>query len=139
MIKWKGTRPKYTTVEEVQERIDNYFKECSKNDIYPTVTGLCYEMDIKRETLLRYKNLENSDELKHIEDKEVRKGISDSIKKAYQYIENGYEDKLVNGKTQAIGTIFALKNNFKWVDKQEIEQTNKTITVGLDDDDLDEE
>lgn len=134
MIKWKGTRPKYKTVEEVQERIDSYFKECMENESYPTVTGLCYEMDINRETMLRYKNLEDSEELKHIEDKEVRKGISNSIKKAYEYIQNGYEDKLINGKTQAIGTIFALKNNFKWVDKQEVEQTTKTINVELEDD-----
>ena len=31
MIKWKGVRPKYKTVEEVQERIDSYFKECMEN------------------------------------------------------------------------------------------------------------
>ena len=133
MIKWKGVRPKYKTVEEVQERIDSYFKECMENGSYPTVTGLCYEMDINRETILRYKNLEDSEELKYIQDKEVRKGISHSIKKAYEYIQNGYEDKLINGKTQAIGTIFALKNNFKWVDKQEVEQTTKTINVDLED------
>lgn len=134
MIKWKGgALPKYKTVAEVQKRIDDYFAECAEQEIYPSVSGLAYEMNICRDTLTRYRDLEDSDELKHIDDVEVRKGISDSIKKAYKYIEGAYEDKLINGKTQAIGTIFALKNNFKWVDKQEIEQTNKTITVDLED------
>lgn len=133
MIKWKGAkRPKYYTVEQVDERIEAYFKECADEDIYPTVSGLAYEMDICRDTLLRYKKLDESEELSYISDVEVRKKISNSIKRAYKFIEEGYEDKLVNGKTQAIGTIFALKNNFRWVDKTETVVEQKTISIGFD-------
>ena len=133
MIKWKGPRPKYTTVEEVQERINAYFKECEEQEMYPTVSGLAYEMGIERQTLVRYKRLEDSEDLKYISDPAVRKAISSSIKEAYKHIQNGYEQKLINSKTQVIGTVFALKNNFNWVDKQEVEQTTKTISVSLED------
>ena len=133
MIKWKGVRPKYTTVEEVKERIDTYFKECEEEGNYPTVSGLACEMGMARQTLARYKDILESDDLKHIDDVSVRKAISTTIKEAYDHIQNGYEEKLVNGKTQSIGVIFALKNNFGWVDRQETVVENKTISVSLED------
>ena len=82
---------------------------------------------------VRYKEaVDNGEVLKSL-DEGAKRDISDSVKRAYEYIQNGYEDKLVNGKTSPIGTIFALKNNFKWVDKQEVVQTNKEIKVELED------
>lgn len=133
MIRYRGPAPKYTTVEQVEKEIQGYFAECEKAESYPTVSGLAYWLGITRETLIRYRDAVNNGEvLKHLEDT-VKAGIADSVKRAYEYIQNGYEDKLINGKTSPIGTIFALKNNFKWVDKQEIEQTNKTVSVELED------
>ncbi|CAI3207801.1 hypothetical protein CNEO2_2550001 [Clostridium neonatale] len=40
---------------------------------------------------------------------------------------------MVNGKTNVIASIFTLKNNYGWVDKQEVVNTNKDITVTLED------
>ena len=133
MIKYRGPAPKYTSGEQVEKEIQGYFEECSKTDSYPTVSGLAYWLGISRETIVRYKEaVDNGEVLKSL-DEGAKRGISDSIKRAYEYIQNGYEDKLVNGKTSPIGTIFALKNNFKWVDKQEVVQTNKEIKVELED------
>ena len=57
----------------------------------------------------------------------------DTIKGAKRFIESCLEDKLINGNTTPIGLIFALKNNYGWVDKQEIKQTTETINVTVDD------
>ena len=133
MLTSRGATPKYTNVEQVDREIQGYFAECEKTESYPTVSGLAYWLGISRETLIRYRDaVDNEEVLKHLDDS-VKTGIANSIKEAYNYIQGCYEDKLINGKTSPIGTIFALKNNFKWVDKQEIEQTNKTISVELDD------
>lgn len=133
MIKYRGPAPKYTTGEQVEKEIQGYFEECAMTDSYPTVSGLAYWLGISRNTLIKYKEaVERGEALKHLDDT-AKRDIVNSVKRAYEYIQNGYEDKLINGKTSPIGTIFALKNNFKWVDKQEIEQTNKTVSVELED------
>ena len=48
----KAGRPKkYTEVEIMQQKIDEYFKECEiKHEPY-TITGLCLALDICRDTL----------------------------------------------------------------------------------------
>ena len=46
------------------------------------------------------------------------------VKKAKQKVENYIEERLMLGHNVA-GLIFNLKNNFGWVDKQEIDQTIK--------------
>lgn len=133
MIKYRGPAPKYTTGEEVEKEIQKYFDECFRLGDYPTVSGLAYWLGMSRHTLIKYKEcVDNGEALKSLDDS-AKADIVHSIKRAYEYIQNGYEDKLINGKTTPVGTIFALKNNFKWVDKQEIEQTNKTINVDLED------
>ena len=111
--------------------IDEYFKECEESGEVASVTGLAFVLDIDRYTLLRYENNKESDWLKNFDDS-VRADFSDTIKRAKRYIESRYEQTLYSpGKT--VGAIFTLKNNYNWVDKQEIEQTNKTITVELED------
>ena len=133
MIKYRGPAPKYTTGEQVEKEIQGYFAECAKTESYPTVSGLAYWLGISRNTLVKYKEaVDNGEALKSL-DEGAKRDIVSSVKRAYEYIQNGYEDKLVNGKTSPIGTIFALKNNFKWVDKQEVVQTNKEIKVELED------
>ena len=116
-----GRPRKYNTVEEMQEVIDNYFKERDTEGLPYTVSGLALALDMTRETLLRYEeNLE----------------FSDTIKRAKQKIEDYVETRLfVTGIST--GVIFNLKNNFGWRDKQEIEQSgelNNTITVKFNED-----
>jgi ATP-dependent Zn protease len=59
-----------------------------------------------------------------------RKSNSD-IAEVYGTIKDILENRAIKGamtnKLNATSTIFHLKNNYKWVDKQEIDQTTKQI------------
>lgn len=98
-----GGRPlKFQTVEELDEKISDYFAKTDKSEW--TWTGLALHLDTSRETLSNYQE---------------RPEFFDSLKKALLKVENGYEiDLKKHGRS---GTIFALKN-FDWKDKQEVDQ-----------------
>lgn len=102
----KWWRPlKFESVEVLQEKIDQYFKETSKDEW--TLTWLAVFLDTSRETLQNYQD---------------REEFFDSIKKAKDIVEMWYEiDLKKKGNTW---TIFALKN-FWWADKTEVDNTIK--------------
>lgn len=130
MVKNKGGRPlKFKTPEELESKIEEYFKWAEDNKKHITVTGLAWYLDTNRQTLSNYQN-EDSELYNNIEDS-VKVTFIDAIKKAKARIEMEYEDSLYY-KNSVVGAIFTLKNNYGYVDKQEIEQTNKTIEVTLE-------
>ena len=131
-MKYRGRPAKYENPEDMQKIIVEYFNECEAEGKKPTVTGLGYVLDMNRTDLINYEKCFECDRLKQYPDA-VRRGFVNTIKEAKRFIESCLEDKLINGTTTPIGLIFALKNNYGWVDKQEIEQTNKTIEVNLED------
>lgn len=101
----KEGRPlKFKSVEELKEKIDEYFTITPEDEI--TITGLAIHLDTFRSVLCDY---EEKDE------------FSDTVKKAKQRVENGYEKDLK--KYGRSGTIFALKN-FDWKDKTEQDLTS---------------
>jgi hypothetical protein len=123
-LKWKSP-------EELQEKINNYFEECKRMKEVPTISGLAYALETNRQTLLNYENAEENGWLSRLNNS-TKRAYVDTIKNAKHFVESRYEQALFQqGKT--IGAIFTLKNNFGYVDKQEVEQTNKTITVELED------
>ena len=98
-----GRPLKFNNVEELDEKIKEYFKKTKEEEW--TITGLALALDCDRHTIQDYKE---------------RDEFSTSIKRAYLMVENSYEKSLRrNGRT---GDIFALKN-FGWADKQEQEIT----------------
>lgn len=142
--KHPGGRPLlFKSVEELKEKIDAYFAQCDphtedilewveardskgqlKKDehglnylvevhhkvktpqIPYSVTGLALALKTNRETLINY---ENRDE------------FFDTIKEAKSKIENFLELQL--NSTSPTGTIFNLKNNYGWKDKNETDIT----------------
>ena len=106
----KVGRPKlYEDVEPMEKKIEKYFKECDKKDKPYTVSGLAYALDMDRRSLLNYSKDEK---------------FFPTIKRAKQKIEQQLEEKGLMGTSNATFTIFNLKNNFDWVDKQEQEITS---------------
>lgn len=105
-----GRPLKFRTPEEMQEKIDAYFKSVEEPKVVGdtifyepvTITGLALALDTSRETLINY---------------EKRDEFFDTIKRAKLRVENYAEKMLYIGKNSA-GSIFALKN-FGWTDKQD--------------------
>jgi hypothetical protein len=106
-----GRPRKYQSPEQMQEVIDRYFAECTEKDIPMTVTGLCLALDLDRDGLLKYEN-------------EYEEFVG-TVKKAKLRIEEDNQRGALTGKRNPIFTIFSLKNNFGWKDKQEVEHTGK--------------
>ena len=134
----KGGRPlKYKTAGEMQRIIDIYFLACSvkqadtkgaqstlkelnllvnalderdkatykdMEDTWPTITGLAYALDIARNQLINY---------------EGKKRFHNTIRKGKERVLRAQEQKLQTG-TNVQGVIFSMKNNYNWVDKQEV-------------------
>lgn len=113
-----GRPPVFSTPQELQDKIDQYFKEgvTTKTVVIgkapnnytievevPTITGLAYYIGF--ESRQSFYDYEKKDEFTY------------TIKKVRLFIEQHYEEMLQTGNT--IGAIFALKN-FGWNDKQEI-------------------
>ena len=148
--KKRGAPKKYTEVEEMKKKIEEYFESCFKEDLkynsekkyyepkrdykgniikyqYKpfTITGLANALDMTRETLLRYE-----------EDKE----FSDTIRKAKQKVEQYVEERLFD-RDGINGAKFNLINNFNnWSDKSEVDTTisNKVTIVNDLPSDVDE-
>ena len=124
--KHAGGRPvKYSSVDEVQGIIDEYFETdayVGEGDLRmyaPTMSGLAYALDLSRQGLLDYANKEE---------------FYDTIKKARQRVEIALEQRLA-GQAPA-GTIFNLKNNFGWKDKQELEHSGSIDMSSKTDEEL---
>ena len=100
----KVGRPlKYQNAEEMQEKMNKYFKGTKPEEI--TITGLCIYLGLNKDTFYEYSKREEYKEI---------------IEMARLIVENSYEKSLRKyGRT---GDIFALKN-FGWRDKQEIEHS----------------
>ncbi len=112
-----GRPPKFSNPEELQVKIDDYFKSgVAKRDIIvgtgankkvvqiplPTITGLILSCGFAD----RYSFYEY----------EKKQDFTYTIKRARARIEKEYEEMLQSGL--GAGAIFALKN-FGWIDKQE--------------------
>lgn len=117
-----GRPLKYKTVEELSSAIDEYFDFCDNRirhvydkksgsvieiiDPEPyTMAGLAYAIGIDRKTLYNYSNKDE---------------YFPTVKRARNKVQTDVERRLMEG--QATGAIFNLKNNFEYVDKQEIDQ-----------------
>ena len=97
----------FNSVEELSNKLDGYFTYCDELPRPYTVLSLCIYLGISRETLCQYGNKDE---------------YSDTITCAKLRIEAYAEDCLYTAKNPT-GIIFNLKNNWKWHDKQEIENS----------------
>ena len=104
-----GGNRKYKNAEEMKLIIDEYFDMCNNNRRPYTVSGLARHLGLTRKTLLEYQKKYGGEYAVIIEDAKTR-------------IEEFVEACLFKSGI-ATGTIFNLKNNFGWSDKQEVEHS----------------
>lgn len=100
---------KYKNAEEMKVLIEQYFSSCNEVRRPYTISGLARHLGLTRKTLLEYQKKYGGDYADVIEDAKTR-------------IEEFVEACLFKPGI-ATGTIFNLKNNFGWNDKQEIEHS----------------
>lgn len=111
MTEKKAGRPlKFNSLEELQEKINNYFKFCDENKKPYLVTTLALYLETTRETLTDYQE---------------KDGFSDTINKAKQKIMSYAEEALFkNG--QVAGPIFSLTNNYSKYYKNKLYTQDET-------------
>nr|DAE74050.1 MAG TPA: DNA packaging protein gp3 [Caudoviricetes sp.] len=119
-MKVKLGRPlKYKNSVELENNISNYFKSCQHERRIPGISGLASWLGITRKTLLNYES--NQD----LED------YSEVIERAKTTIE-AYNEQLLYNKTTSAGAQFVLKHNCGYIDKMEVNNTNKNINMSLE-------
>lgn len=103
-------RPKkYKDVSLFEQKVNDYFDMCDKNEKPYTMSGLAYYLDLDRKSLLNYSKNEM---------------FFPTIKKAKQRVEMMLEEQLYRLGNNS-GVIFNLKNNFGWIDKSEYSNDNE--------------
>ena len=135
-MKFTGRPPKFQDPDELEKKIADYFEDCDKNDKPYTVTGLAYSIGISVQQLRNYKTAVDDIRFLTQLDDDVKAQLSLIVKRAYQMCEMYAEKHLLDTKCNKspVGYIFALKNfQGDFVDKTEVEQTNKSIEVTLED------
>lgn len=111
-----GRPPKYTTPEEMQSVIDEYFASCwvdrplvGLTQMRPyTIAGLALALDLTRQGLCEYSDKDE---------------FSDVVKKAKLKVEMNVEETLLEKGHS--GSIFWLKNHASYTDKREVEHSGK--------------
>ncbi|MBC2579981.1 terminase small subunit [Clostridium sp. DJ247] len=125
-----GGQPlKWNSPEELEEKINEYYRWAKENEKHITVTGLAWFLGCDRQTLLNYEGAEENQWLKRVDDETRRKYVG-TVKNAKRFIEMNYEEGLFN-KSSTTGAIFTLKNNYNWVDKQEVVTNNNVNNLDL--------
>lgn len=134
-----GRPPMYKSAEEIQEKIDAYFKECKGEPLVVdgvpaldkygepimigrrplTITGLALALGFNsRQALLNYQDKEE---------------FNDTIMRAKSVVEQYAEERLYD-KDGANGAKFSLSNNFTgWREKQQIEaDVNAAVNINIE-------
>lgn len=121
------SKPRTRTNTNPDKDVDDDFKEPILNNLWeqiidtewasiPSILWACEYLWMHRDTWNEYSWIPC---------------FSDTIKNAKQRIEKFNSEQLYR-KEQVTGIIFNLKNNFNWVDKQEIDQkTDGTLTIKI--------
>ena len=110
-----GRPLKFSSVDEMQGKIDVYFKECKEQGRPLTMSGLAYALDISRQTLLNY---------------EERSEYLDAVTRARHKVQLFAEEHLYNKETFK-GAQFSLINNHGFANKVEV-KSDVNVSGALD-------
>lgn len=116
----------------IEKGIDSAIKYCEEKQIPLTLVRLCSCVGIDRVTML---DLLHGGAMANNETEKQKKAREKSIlllKKAYTLCNADLEDCLATGRG-TIGNIFLAKNNYGYVDKVEVNTTEKVIFCGEND------
>ena len=98
--------------EQVNDRLNEFFKIHAEADMKPTVSGMGMALGLDRRRLWEIKT-------GNAKAMDLPTSTADSIKRAYEYMEILWENYMQNGKINPVSGIFLGKNNFGYQDKTE--------------------
>lgn len=105
-------------VEEVQQRLNDYFMLYAKYDMKPTMAGMAMALNgMSRQTLRAIATGQPTGGAGYTT--ALPPEVATSIKKAYFLMENLWENYMQNGKVNPVAGIFLGKNNYGYQDKTE--------------------
>ena len=102
--------------EQVQNRLNEYFRIQFDADVKPTVAGMAMALGIDRRRLWE---IRAGAKMGGTSEYNLPTSTLVSIKKAYDFMENLWENYMQNGKINPVSGIFLGKNNFGYQDKTE--------------------
>jgi hypothetical protein len=102
--------------EDVQARLSEYFQIRIDADLKPTVAGMAMALGIDRRRLWEIKS---GAKMGGTTEYDLPTPTLVAIKKAYDFLENLWENYMNNGKINPVSGIFLAKNNFGYQDKTE--------------------
>ena len=105
----------WSDARRVRQRVREYFEICQKHDMKPAVSGLAMAFGTDRRRLWEIA----TEQKKGGKYKGITAEGADEIKKAYQLLENLWENYMLNGKINPASGIFIGKNQFGYRDVQE--------------------
>ena len=111
MMDWK--QPDMSRIEEVNQRILDYFQLCADNDMKPSFAGMALAFGVDRRTMWKWVN--GAGDIKPLPPE-----IRDTLKKGQQLLNAQMEDYMQNGKINPVSGIFLMKNNMGYTDQQEV-------------------
>lgn len=112
-------------VEEVQQRLSDYFALYARNDMKPTVAGMALALNGKSRQWL-WAVCNNQPVNGQGATITLPPEVSDTIKRARFLLENLWESYMSSGKVNPVAGIFLGKNNFGYQDKTEYVLTPNT-------------
>ena len=110
MVLMKQPKVNMQNPEEVIERCGWYLEKCAEWDDRPTVAGFALAMGYSRDQLLQIKN----GMVKSVPGESV-----DTLKRAWDLINQTMEQYMVDGHLNPVTGIFLMKNNFGYRDQTE--------------------
>ena len=111
MMDWK--QPDMSRIEEVNQRILDYFQLCADNDMKPSFAGMALAFGVDRRTMWNWCN--DVPGGRHLAPE-----IRETLKKGQQILNAQMEDYMQNGKINPVSGIFLMKNNMGYTDQQEV-------------------
>ena len=105
-------------VEQVEQRLNDYFELYASNDMKPTVAGMALCLNgMHRRTLWSIVNNQPTGGAGYMT--ALPQDVANAIKKAYFLLENLWESYMNSGKINPVSGIFLGKNNYGYQDKTE--------------------
>lgn len=113
--------------EQVQQRINAYFRYCMDNDLRPSVESMALAFNTNRTQLWRWVNGVECN---------ISEASRNAIKKGYAILNQLMAQTMMEGRINPVSAIFLMKNNMNYKDQTDVVITPNNPYQGASEDEL---